>query len=371
MPDPVKTEEETKSEVASEEHDEELVKSVQAKLDALNGITPDSEEKDDDTDDNQAEDSKVDDDSTPKDDDDDDDGNEDDSKQAEEGDDDDDSTPEDDSKKEKKDVESGKEVTLPDAYHRAAVHQGWEPDEIKEFFEATPELAVKTFAKILQSTNKITSEFAKLGRVRPSKEPVAKTATEDTEVKAKTQGDSVDLTALKEQYGDDSAVVKVFAAMQEKLDAAVVVKPQVDVEQEVEELDPVVKRRIDNFFVDPTLKPYTNFYGEGKNAAKLTIEQSDNRWKVLETAESIMVGYHSQGREVSLEQALESAHLLISEPVREEALRTELKAKVVKRAKGVSLKPAKSKAIAPDKNAKPDEKDMLAKTQARLNKVFG
>jgi len=355
-----------------EEANEELVESVTASLSKVFSDSSDDEEvDDDDTDDGkQAEDNKEDDDSTPEEDE----ANDDDAddKQAEEDDDDDDSTPDED-KDETGDKDGSKdesgseeEVTLSDAYYRAAVHQGWKPEDIKEFFEAKPDLAIKTFAKIHETTNKITSEFARLGRVKPGKEPEAKTATEA--IKAKASG-GFDLADLKEQYGDDSAVVKAFAAMQGKLDA-VVVQPEVD-EQQVEELDPVVRGRIEKFFLDPTLKPYADFYGEGKDAAKLTIGQTDNRYKVLETADSIVLGCQQQGREITLEQALESAHLLVSEAVREKALRVELHTKVKKRAKGVSLKPSKSKKILPAKNAKMGEKSMEATVAANLKKTFG
>jgi len=349
-----------------EDANEELVESVHANLSKVFGDSSEDEEVDDDDmdDGQQAEDNKEDDDSTPEEDE----ANDDDAddKQAEEDDDDDDSTPEEDKDEAEDKDESGseEEVTLSDAYYRAAVHQGWKPEDIKEFFEAKPDLAIKTFAKIHETTNKITSEFARLGRVKPAKGVQTKAKPD---VKA-SEGD-FDLADLKEQYGDDSAVVKAFTAMQEKLDA-VVVQPEVD-EQQVEELDPVVRGRIEKFFLDPTLKPYADFYGEGKDAAKLTIGQTDNRYKVLETADSIVLGCQQQGREITLEQALESAHLLVSEAVREKALRVELHTKVKKRAKGVSLKPSKSKKISPAKNAKMDEKSMEATVAANLKKTFG
>ena len=362
-------EEETKQDEELDDVSEKLVDSVQAKLDSIMGDSSDTEEDaDEDTDDDkQADDNKDDDDSTPGDDDD----------QADESDDDDDSTPEkdkdetgdkDDSKDDSKD-ESGseKEVALPDAYYRAAIHQGWKPEEIKEFFEANPELAIKTLAKNHEATNKISSEFARLGRVELSKGSEAKTVTEAT--KAKAADGEIDLAALKEQYGGDSAVVKAFTVMQTKLDTAREAFP--DKQEQQEELDPAVVIRIQKFFVDPTLKPYADFYGEGKDEGKLTRDQSDNRYKVLETADSIVLGCQKQGREITLEEALESAHLLVSESVREKALRIELTAKVVKRAKGVSLRPSKSKKVLPAKSAELDEKAMEAKVSIGLKNTFG
>jgi len=374
MPDQVKTEDEAKQDVATAKAEETLIEETQKRLDILNGVTSSDEEDDDTDDDKQAEDDKGDDDSTPdKDDDEEDDDEEDDDEQAEEDDDDDDSTPEKD-KDETGDKDDSKnkpdsdeeEVTLNDAYYRAAISQEWTPDEIKDFFEADPELAIKTFAKIHASTNKISSEFARLGRVQPAKSQEAKTAIEANKAKA---DDGIDLAALKEQYGEDSAVVKAFTVMQTKLDTAREAMPDKQ-EQQQEEIDPIILGRIEKFWVDPAMKPYAEFYGEGKDEAKLTIGQSDNRYKVLETADSIVLGCQTQGRKITLEQALESAHLLVSESVRESAIRKELTTKIKKRAKGVSLKPSKSKKAPEPKDKKLDEKGLIDVTAIRLQKTF-
>jgi len=366
MPD-VKTEDDAKQEETLEEASEELVAATQKRLtDTFNGVQSSDEEDDDTDDDKQAEDDKGVDDSTPDDDDDDD--NDDDNKQAEEDDDDDDSTPEKDKdetgdKDDSKNKSDDGEVTLNDAYYRAAIHQGWEPEEVKDFFEADPELANKTFAKILASTNKISSEFARIGRVQPTN------GQQKTEPKAddKKADDDSNLAALKKEYGDDSVVVKMFQGMQVKLDDAVV---KAEPKQQEDELDPVIRDRIDKFFVDPTLKSYADFYGEGKDAAKLTVEQSANRYKMLETADCIVLGCEKQGREITVEQALELAHLQVSEPVRESAIRNELTTKIKKRAKGVSLKPSKSKKAPEPKDKKLDEKGMIDKVAANLQKTF-
>ncbi|KKK50827.1 hypothetical protein LCGC14_3121120, partial [marine sediment metagenome] len=182
-----------------------------------------------------------------------------------------------------------------------------------------------------------------------------------------------------EQYGDDTAIVKAFEVMQSKLDAVTVshTKPDPvsgredwprDNDQQVD--DPAVKVMVDKFFIDPTLKPYVDFYGAGKDAAKLTQEQTGNRWSMLEMADNIILGSQAQGRNITAEEAMEMAHLLVSEPVREKALRVELSTKVKKRAKGVTLRPAKSKAAKADTDGKVTEKQLEERVQQKLNNVF-
>ena len=321
--------------------DDSLVDKVQASLDAING-----EDAEEDNTDNQQTD---DDDSTPED-------------QA----DDDDSTSDDEpDEDESKDVDDKdtKEVQLPDAYYRAAIHQEWTPDEVKEFFEADPEKALKTLAKIYESTNKLNSEFARMGRIKPE-DKVADLPT-TTEAIAVT---NVDMDAIKEQYGDDSAIVKAMTIMQAKINS-------IPEQQVIERVAPVqhdepMRATVDKFFTDPTVKPYKDFYGEGVDTAKLTQEQHGNRFKMLQMAEDIVIGSQAHGRNITVETAMEAAHLLVSEPVREKAMRAELKATVRKRAKGVTLKPAKSKAAKTATDGKLSQKQMEAKVQAGLNRVY-
>jgi hypothetical protein len=323
-----------------------VVDSVQAKLDVLNGVEP--EEKDD----NQTEEQEPKKDSTPE---------EKDDNQAEEKDDDGESTSEEKAAAEKDD---GTDVTLPDNFYRAAIHQGWTPEEVKEFFEATPELAVKSFGKMYESTNKLSSEFARIGRLKlEGGKPEAKTATEESEEKAKV----IDTAALIEQYGEDSAVVKAFTALSGRLEAAEAAVPVAPAKVEANpEAEAVAKQ----FFSNPALKPYAEFYGEGNDADKLTHGQMKHRWEMFEQADCIILGAEAQGLSMSIDEAMEKAHMSVTDGMREQAIRTELKAKIVKRSKGLSLKPSSGKSAKSDENAPKTEKQLEATVGARLGQIY-
>ncbi len=269
-----------------------------------------------------------------------------------------------------KDEDGDKEVTLPDAYRRAAVHQGWSDDEVKEFFEATPELALKALGKIHESTNKLSADFASLGRATLRPADKVNAADSQTVGEANTVND-VDLTALETEYGKDSSVVKFAEAMQAKVIAATKVQPVAEERRQVPQQDAAITAMVDGFFTDPTLKPYVDFYGQGKDVNGLTVGQNNNRWDVLNMADNIIIGAGAQGRSITANEAMEMAHLLVSAPAQKQALRIELKAKVVKRAMGVSLKPAKTKSVEPEKGVKLSDADIEARAEDRLNKVFG
>lgn len=273
--------------------------------------------------------------------------------------------------------ENTEEVSLPDAYYRAAEHQGWKPDEIKGFFEAQPELAIQTFGKIYESTNKLSDDFANIGRakLKPADKPA------DTTTVVTTQADvvkKVDLTALKEDYGADSAIVKFAEDMQASIPAPTVRDEPVSqtyglqtqpVVQQNAPLDPRVEVMVNQFFTADTLKPYKDFYGEGKDINKLTLEQNKRRWAVLDKADDIASGAYDMGRPVTSDEAMDMAHLLISADVQKQAMRAELKATIVKRNKGLTLKPAQSKAAVTVKDAKTTAADLEAKVEAKMKEI--
>jgi len=262
--------------------------------------------------------------------------------------------------------ESTEEVSLSDAAYRAAIHQGWKPDEIKEFFEASPELAIRTFSKIQESTTKLSNDFANIGRAK------MKSANKPADSQPADTAKKVDLDALKEEYGADSSVVKAIEALQASIPVNTIpsgVTTQAQPQDTQPALDPRVEVMVNQFFTSDALKPYEDFYGKGKDVNNLTLQQNKNRWAVLDKADEIIVGAAEMGRPVTVDEAMDMAHLLVSADVQKQAVRAELKAKIVKRSKGLSLKPAKNKGVAPAKDEKATAADLETKVQTKMEKI--
>jgi hypothetical protein len=283
-------------------------------------------------------------------------------------------TPEPEPKAEGK--ENTEEVSLPDAYYRAAVRQGMEDGEIKEMFEANPEVAIRVLGKIYEASNKISDDFAAMGRAKLKPADTTTVVKTATEVNA---GKKVDLAALKEEYGADSSIVKFAEDLQVSILAPTVRDEPVSqtygpqnhpiAQPQNVPLDPRVEVMVNQFFTADTLKPYKDFYGEGKDVNKLTMEQNQRRYDVLDRADEIISGAYDMGRPITADEAMDRAHALISAPVQKQALRVEFKAMIVKKSRGVTLKPAKSKTAVPVKDAKTAEKDLEVKVEAQMDKI--
>lgn len=261
-------------------------------------------------------------------------------------------------------VADNEEGGLSDALYRAAVHQGWTPDEIKTFYEGDPGKAVKTFQRIYESTNKLTAEFARLGKIKPELE-------QQQQAKPKSAAKAVSaeqLAALKEVYGDDDPLVKTVESLIEAIGS----KPQEQVVQQqqpaTEQVDQATQQMIMGFFADGGMKPYSEFYGVVKEGAALPEAQFKNRMAVLELADSILLGAERLGRKMNVPEALELAHLTISEPIREKAIRADIKSKMVKRSKSISLEPKGGQEA---KNTGPvTQTELEAKVADKLNNIF-
>jgi len=286
----------------------ELLSSVQDRLDNVGG---DNAEGDDDP---KTDDLHEDDEPTP------------DGDQAGEGEEGDDSTSEDDSDPEGDD-DNKDELKLPEAYLRCAVHQGWEKEDALDFFKREPEHALKTFGNIYNSTNKLSEHWAEFGR---------------TAVDARNK--KLEATVHKMA----SAPGKNVNAEYERVRATA---------------DDAKTREIHGFFQSNTMKSYDKFYGVldcHQEPDDLTASQRKHRWSVMEKADLMITGARMQGRELTAAEALEAAHLLVTEPIREQVIVEKLKATATKRKKGHLFRPSNSRkasgAVGDKNSGKPDSR---------------
>jgi len=350
----------------------ELVSSVQARLDNLNAITKKKDEpavSDEDPGDSTSD---VTDDDEVKDDD-----------QTDDSNDSDDSTPDKDDAK-----ESGDEkVSVPDAYIRAAIHRGWKQEVIDELIESNPELAKTTLESLYLDVNNASREWSALGRARRDQELQEQNRT-DTEATVETTDIDVKpmIDKLKKEYADDPLIDGVAKLLEDTAKMANT-KPKVQQQQGQDQYQTATARanaaanastdqRVNNFFSAGVMTPYVEFYGKlglGQSVEDLSFGQQNNRLAVLDEAEMIMSGHRMRGIDLNVEQALEKAHFVVTEPIREQVIRDNLKATATKRKKSMTLRPSESKRSPGDESqGKPkNRKELVSKVEQKLAKVFG
>lgn len=261
---------------------------------------------------------------------------------------------------------------IPDNHYRAAVHQGWKPEDIKELYDSNPELALKTLKKLHEDTNKVSQVFAQKGRLAAQKQAQPQNQQQPPQVPP-VQSQPVDMEKLKERYEDDP-----FGAMAELIKATVGQKSQPQQQQQVVQPTQTQdenarfaeyvanQKAVSEFFNDDDMTEYNGIYGAEKDG--LLPGHEANRQAVLETADAIIDGMKLEGRDISVSDALMRAHLIVSAPVTEQVVRNKLVKSAKKREKGMTLRPSKSSSPAP-KNIKgqKSEEQRTSDAQARLN----
>ena len=276
---------------------------------------------------------------------------------------------------------------LSDAYYRAAKHMGWSDDDIDNLYKNNPELCVTTLGKVYDGVNRATQDFAAIGRKMKEAAKIPVVASTPVVVPAvKSDYKGIDAKALREKYPDDPMVDMIIAQDQqskllydqiqesknrpEPAIHAANQREQAALSQEAR----AVEQQIDTFFKGDEAKAYGDFYGTlSKDAidwSSLTPGQRANRWAVLEMMDQMIAGANACGKDLTISNALEYAHLSVSEPMREKVIRGKIISDVKKRSSGLSLKPVGSSKENTD--GKPvTRKELIEDTRKRLNKVFG
>lgn len=279
------------------------------------------------------------------------------------------------------------DIEIPDAYIRAAIHQGWDQEVVDDLVKSNPELAKKALENLYLSTNNASREWSELGRAKIEAERAKATQTvteavvqEDPETKAL-------IAKLRKDYVDDPLIEVVIKGLEKPVQQQPVQQSQ-PVQRQQQNYETATRRanaaanastdqRVNTFFSAGVMAPYEKFYGKlelGQVPEDLTNGQQLNRLAVLEETECIIAGHNMRNQEIKLEQAMEKAHFIVTEHIREQVIRDNLKATAVKRKKSMTLKPSDSKRTGDSmstESSKPrNRKELENAVQQKLDGVF-
>ena len=272
---------------------------------------------------------------------------------------------------------------LEDNVYRAAVHQGWTPEQIQEFMELDPDRARTTLGKLCETNNNLSKNWAEMGRAKLAQDTTQQTETTTTKKgdKPKPEFKEVDISKLKEQY-DNDPIVDLVASQQEQnkvlfdmvndLNETISTRPPEQQQQVVDPAAAAVGASIDAYFKQDDMKMFVPFYGSGDN---LTPGELANRTAMFELADQITAGRALQGLDTTVDEALAQAHMLVTEPIRETMVRKGIVSQLKKRSNSLSLRPASKGGDADTTiggDGKPKTREELEDvTRDRLAKVFG
>ncbi len=122
------------------------------------------------------------------------------------------------------------------------------------------------------------------------------------------------------------------------------------------------------------MKPFEEYYGNTKSVdwSGLTGDQYANRQAIVNRADEILSGAEFLGRDMTVREAVELAHIEVTAPLMQQIVRQDLVKKVQKKAKGATLRPSKSKSkTSPKTGGNLSDAQVVANAEARLADLRG
>jgi len=270
------------------------------------------------------------------------------------------------------DEEADEKPAIPENVYRSLLHSEWTPEEISEFYEADPKKAMKVFEKVHKGVNDLSRQFAQIGRSRINLERRGQPQP------VQQQQDDPLTTAIKSVKEDDPEnplipVIEALVAKQRPQQEVVSQQQQQAVQQE---MDMALASEVMTFFESDHMSDFEDVYGPARDAIGmptfdghgLTPGQFAQRQALVTMADEIWAGAQMSGRGLTVPEALERAHMILTEPIRERKVREKLTKAVKKRSKGMTLRPSKSKALKPVGGKPKTDEELEARAEARLRK---
>lgn len=234
---------------------------------------------------------------------------------------------------------------IPENYIAAAKHQGISDEEIAKMYETNPQGTVDFLKTTYEATNKLSRSFANLGR----KEQEIRAKAVEAAAKP-VVAPTVDYSAMEEEYGKDSAIVTRMKQQDTQIAELTAKRAAEPAPQQ--NVDAAMVSTLDSFFGADGMKPFNSFYGvvENGNWQALNAGEFAQREAVIEMAEQMILGDEVQQSHLPpsrqsimpLDVALGKAHLAVSEGMRVQAIRADIKSQIKTKASGVTLAPSSS-----------------------------
>ena len=258
--------------------------------------------------------------------------------------------------------------TLPDAFRRSLVAYGYTDAEINRDFNKHGPAFVSTAAGIHSQRNQELAAWSAAGRAARDGDNVSHPANDQS---AELQ--KLDVDALKAEFGDDAMIDQIAARINPIIDRVTAMVPGIEKVQTdaKEQANAQLRKTVEGFFVsDDIASRYSTVYGDGNKT--LNEPQLLNRQRVLEEADALVTGAQLQGRNLTVEQALQNAHDMVSHEFVQQATRKSIKKEAKTRNRGISQKPAnrgksKTKYVGPART----RDELYDRTDQRLKAVFG
>ncbi len=261
---------------------------------------------------------------------------------------------------------------LPSGHRRAALARGYTSEEIDYYLENKPDEAAARFGEIFDSWQEENSRWSDRGRVLAQAGTGEKVASE-ANAAAGASAESGPLTpfdakALKEAHPESEGLIDALVG---PLNASVErVNAVAEKLAHSEEFLQNTKRDAlatvtQEFFTSKDMASFKDHYG--LEIAVLTEEQTKSRMELFGQADIIMAGAADHGIEITVPDALERAHIIVSQGTRDTAIQQKIRDSMEKRTK--TSRSSHQKTTAPGDDAPLSDKEFEKRVEENMKKM--
>lgn len=258
--------------------------------------------------------------------------------------------------------ESDDSPMLPSGHRRSALARGYTNEEIDHYLETKPDEATARFAKVHDDWVDENSRWSTRGR--QLMEADKGESKEDKKDESPEALSHYNVDALVDEHGNEDLLKALVAPLNTMIDRVNgVVERLGNSENFLQESEQqTLTTMIQDFLTSSEMKPYETTYG--KAWADLTDEQTKSRLKLSKEADIIVVGARECGENITVQDALDRAHIILSQGTRDDAIRQGIRDSIKKRTK--TTKSSHEQLPASD-NAQPiTEAELEERTEVRL-----
>lgn len=242
--------------------------------------------------------------------------------------------------------------TLPAAYRRTLKAYEWTDEEINQALTQPGFLG--TAAKLHATRTKEMQHFAEVGR------KVRQTAPAPVQ---ETDLSPVDVEGLKKVYGDEALIKQISDPVNAAIARINQALPKIRASEQAAQIAQLetLGKQVDQFFGSSEA---ADIYG--KAAGSATDAQIVARTAVLEMADALRSGARQQGRDMSFDEALQTAYDAKTSVTKTETARKDIVKTLQTRAKAISIKPSGRVAAKPAAS----RSDLEKKVGDKLKAIF-
>jgi len=230
------------------------------------------------------------------------------------------------------DKEDDDSPILPSGHRRAALARGYTTEEVDYYLKTKPDEAVARFGEIFDEWQEENSRWSERGRQLHDAGRKADGDTVEDKELPKTLS-HYDAAALIKEHGNDELISALIAPLNAIIDQVNAVAGKISHSEEFlrRTEEGALVTATQDFLRSKEMESFRDAYGV--EIKDLTKEQVDSRMKLFEQADIIVAGARDHGKDITVQDALERAHILVSHGTRDEAIRQSIRESLKTRTK--------------------------------------